>query len=59
MMREVIPVHDLEIRIAAPFAGSHVVMQPGDRPVVFRKERDALWVHVPKLTIWEVLEVVS
>ena len=59
MMHEVIPVHGIEIHVSPPFAGNHVVAQPGSRPVRFRRDVDGTTIEVPKLDIWEILEISS
>lgn len=57
MMHEVIPVHDVTIRISPSLGGTRVVAQPGDRPVPFRTDATGTTITLPKLAIWDVLEI--
>ncbi len=57
MMHEVIPVHDLELRVARSLAVGTVKLQPGNRPV--QSEQAGPWIRItiPKIDTWEVIEI--
>jgi hypothetical protein len=57
MMHEVIPVHDLQIHLGPSLAGRKVVAQPGRRRVESRHHQGGMTINLPKLDIWEVLEI--
>lgn len=58
LMHEVIPVHDVKIKLAQSLSGKTARVQPGNRQLATGIAGGRMTVSLPRLGLWEVIEVV-
>ncbi len=57
MMHEVIPVHDITLRVKKGLGGNAAKAQPGDRPLPVRWEGDEMHIRLGRVDIWEIVVI--